>query len=76
MWIRIMARNGHQRALNQLNKCFFAYFICGTALTIWKIVTEAIYNVRELDKCPRTFETHFSTKLHYSILEIAQSNDN
>ena len=33
MCIRIMARNGHQRALNQLNKCFFAYFICGTALT-------------------------------------------
>ena len=28
-----MARNGHQRALNQPNKCFFAYFICGTALT-------------------------------------------
>ena len=33
MCIKIMARNGHQRALNQLNKCFFAYFICGTALT-------------------------------------------
>ena len=34
MCMRIMARNnGHQRALNQLNKCFFAYFICGTALT-------------------------------------------
>ena len=28
-----MARNGHQRTLNQLNKCFYAYFICGTALT-------------------------------------------
>ena len=28
-----MARNGPQRALNQLNKCFFAYFISGTALT-------------------------------------------
>ena len=27
-----MARNGHQRALNQLSKCFFAYFICCTAL--------------------------------------------
>ena len=33
MCIRIMARNGHQRALNQPNKCVFAYFICGTALT-------------------------------------------
>ena len=33
MCIRIMARNGHQRALIQLNKCFFAYFICGTAIT-------------------------------------------
>ena len=32
MWIRIMARNGHQRALNQLKTCFFAYFISGTAL--------------------------------------------
>ena len=33
MCIKIMARNGHQMALNQLNKCFFAYFIRGTALT-------------------------------------------
>ena len=28
-----MARNGHQRALNQHNKYFFAYFTSGTALT-------------------------------------------
>ena len=28
-----MIWNGHQRALNQSNKCVFAYFICGTALT-------------------------------------------
>ena len=33
MCIRIMARNGHQRALNQLKKCYFAYFISVTALT-------------------------------------------
>ena len=33
MCIRIIARNGHQRALNQVIKCVFAYFICGTALT-------------------------------------------
>ena len=33
MCIRNLARNGHQRALYQLNKCFFAYFISGTALT-------------------------------------------
>ena len=33
MCIRIMARNGHQKALIQLNKCLFAYFSCGTALT-------------------------------------------
>ena len=32
MCIRNLARNGHQRALNQLNKCFFAYFISGIAL--------------------------------------------
>ena len=58
MCIRIMARNGHQRVLNQLNKCFFAYFICGTAL--WMIVTEAIYEVRESHKCAWTFDTHFT----------------
>ena len=33
MCMRIMAINGHQRVLNQLNQCFFAYFISGTALT-------------------------------------------
>ena len=33
MCIRIMASNGHQRALNQFNECFFAYLICGIALT-------------------------------------------
>ena len=33
MCMRIKARNGHQRALNQLNWRFFAYFICGAALT-------------------------------------------
>ena len=31
--LELWPENGHQRALNQLNKCFLAYFISGTALT-------------------------------------------
>ena len=53
-----MARNGHQRALNQLNKCFFAYFIFGTALPC--PLDEAIYDLRESNNFPRTSETLFS----------------
>ena len=52
-----MERNGHQRALNQLNKCFFAYFIFGTALTC--PLDEAIYDLRESNNFPRTSETLF-----------------
>ena len=57
MCTRNLARNCHQRALYQLNKCFFAYFISGTALTcpLW---TEAIYDLRESRNCPRTIDTY------------------
>ena len=27
-----------------------------------RVVTEAIYDVRESDNCPRTFETHFNSE--------------
>ena len=57
MCIRIMARNGHQRALNQLNKCFFAYLIFGTALPC--PLDKAIYDLRESNNFPRTSETLF-----------------
>ena len=64
-----MERNGHQRALNQLNKCFFAYFIRRTAFpALWLIVTEAIYDVRESYNCARTFDTDFrSDSLTYIL---------
>ena len=54
-----MARNGHQRALNQLN----ILPILSVALhepALWSIVTEAIYDVQESGNCPRSFGTHFS----------------
>ena len=65
MWIRIMARNDHQRVSvsTPINNFlyFFAYFICGVELpAIWMIVTEAIYNLRESHNCPRTFDTYFT----------------
>ena len=80
-----MARNGHQRALNQLYKCFFAYLICGTALTCPLDDSHRgniPYDVRESDNCARHFETDFSTflakshqedGLHLWCREFAQS---
>ena len=45
MWIRIMSRNDHKRALLSIPRKTF--FICGIALpALWTIVTEA--NIRHL----------------------------
>ena len=65
MCIRYMARNGHQRALNQLNKCFFAYFVFGTALPC--PLDEAIYDLRESNNFPRTSETLFMMHCLYAL---------
>ena len=50
MWIRIMARNYHQRVSvstpMNIFMYFFAYFIWGVELpALWMIVTEAIYDL-------------------------------
>ena len=63
-----MARNDPQRASvsTPINifLYLFAYFICGVELpTLWMIVTEAIYDLRESQNCAWTFDTYFMTSL-------------
>ena len=43
------------------------------------IVTEAIYDVRESDNCPRTFETHFINNwwhAHIIIFDVREVEPN
>ena len=47
--------NTHSSNITALNKFVVAFSMFAEAL----IVTEAIYDVRESDNCPRTFETYF-----------------
>ena len=65
MWIRILARNDHQRALLSIPttnfNTFFVYFICVIALpALWAIVTEAIYDERESNNFVRTYAPYFT----------------
>ena len=39
------------------------------------MVTEAIYDVRESDNCPRTFETHFITTLTWGSQRIVLAHN-
>ena len=61
MCIRFMDGNDHQRALNQLIKCFLHILPVSLNLpALWMIVTDVIYDVRESHNCPRTFAAYFT----------------
>ena len=64
--LELWPENGHQRALNQLNKCFL--HILSVAMHYPALWTEAIYDLRESRNCPRTFDTYFKYELKLLLL--------
>ena len=61
MWIIILARNDHQRALLSIPTTNFdTLSVSLHCLALWTVVTEAIYNVRESNNFPRTYAPYFT----------------